>query len=1041
MRPLELTVEGLRSWRHQQTVSFEGLGLFALIGDTGAGKSSLIEAMCLALYGAPTWTDQQGRLATAGGRLMVVRLRFAVGADVYEVTRRYGASSKHALVGVSDGVKAVRVDGARAVTDAVQRIVGLDKRQFVSAVVLPQGRFQQLLTATPGERTGILKGIFRLGDLDAVRSRAVDLRDQVAKDVALAEGRRLQLGSPHQALEEAQARVAAARDAVTVLEQAVQEAARAQALVDEARGHARAVAQALDAVGPAPCNADDVAALLARRAALTDERAGHQQAAAAAADAAAAATERARALVHGFARRDDAVAALLRVQRAADELPGAIDAARAAAARVAELRALPPPAAVDPALDEAARLAGDEQARADRVAAAARHDAQTMAGRVADWRATVERLVGLTVQHGGAAAEAAAAEERHRAAEQVAERAHAAHTAALEAVDAARTAEQAAAVAAHLHPGHDCPVCHRPLPEGWEAPVSPALAAVQEHERRCRATAADAARDLAAARSAADRATERADAAAAAREDGARHEAAARVALTPVFEAAGVAVPADADAALDLAVDAEVVAATLLAPWEEQARAADGTAHEAGAAARRAHDALAAARARLEAAHEAHRRDVQAAVTEHQRCDGTVTSMVAAVLALPPSWRPAEATAAPEDTAAPEATAAPEDTAAPEPAGVAAAARTIAARLADALAEAEAALTLHRTQQEAATAATRAAESVEARLLTEVEHPADRLRSALHARSGAVAAVRAAAQAAGADAVEVPVPARVDDGRSPLDDLPGLLGLVDEAAAAAAATARAAMAQLRAVEEEAGAVLTHALVPAGVASLDEAREVLGHRRAAVGEHLRAVERLEGDVRAADALDEVLMVGRPYLANLGALAELLNTSGFPKEVVGERTAELLVEGSRILQRMSGGRFGFGTEFAIVDLRTGTERAADTLSGGEQFQASLALALALVEIATRQGGTLDAVFIDEGFGSLDAASLDAALVTLEGVAAAGRTVGLVSHLRQVAEYVEDVLLVTCDDVRGSTVTRLDTTAREDLLAEDARHRMTG
>src|SRR5207244_231964 len=79
MRPLALTVEGLRSWRTRRTISFDRLGLFALIGDTGAGKSSLIEGLTLALYGGSTWSPQHGDLMSGGARFMLVSLRFAVG--------------------------------------------------------------------------------------------------------------------------------------------------------------------------------------------------------------------------------------------------------------------------------------------------------------------------------------------------------------------------------------------------------------------------------------------------------------------------------------------------------------------------------------------------------------------------------------------------------------------------------------------------------------------------------------------------------------------------------------------------------------------------------------------------------------------------------------------------------------------------------------------------------------------------------------------------------------------------------------------------
>jgi exonuclease SbcC len=122
-------------------------------------------------------------------------------------------------------------------------------------------------------------------------------------------------------------------------------------------------------------------------------------------------------------------------------------------------------------------------------------------------------------------------------------------------------------------------------------------------------------------------------------------------------------------------------------------------------------------------------------------------------------------------------------------------------------------------------------------------------------------------------------------------------------------------------------------------------------------------------------------------------------------------------------------------------SGEIRSPDALSGGERFQAALALALSLVEIASRGRGRLEAVFVDEGFGSLDLRSLDAALATLGDVAGGGKMVGLISHLKPVAESVETVLLVRKHDVLGSTIARLDDAGREDLLADDIRSGLTG
>jgi exonuclease SbcC len=94
---------------------------------------------------------------------------------------------------------------------------------------------------------------------------------------------------------------------------------------------------------------------------------------------------------------------------------------------------------------------------------------------------------------------------------------------------------------------------------------------------------------------------------------------------------------------------------------------------------------------------------------------------------------------------------------------------------------------------------------------------------------------------------------------------------------------------------------------------------------------------------------------------------------------------------------------------VDKHTGQPRSPRTLSGGESFLASLALALGMVELAGRAGGRLDALFLDEGFGALDNVSLDAALDALEARAASGRLVAVISHVRSITERIEDVLAI--------------------------------
>ena len=106
----------------------------------------------------------------------------------------------------------------------------------------------------------------------------------------------------------------------------------------------------------------------------------------------------------------------------------------------------------------------------------------------------------------------------------------------------------------------------------------------------------------------------------------------------------------------------------------------------------------------------------------------------------------------------------------------------------------------------------------------------------------------------------------------------------------------------------------------------------------------------------------------------------------------------------------------------------------MSGGEQFIASLALALGMVEMMARSGGRLESLFLDEGFGSLDRSNLDAAIEALGLVAAGGRMVVLISHVQAVAEQVPNVAAVT-RTAAGSRVEWLSDAQRQRLGEADA------
>ena len=133
----------------------------------------------------------------------------------------------------------------------------------------------------------------------------------------------------------------------------------------------------------------------------------------------------------------------------------------------------------------------------------------------------------------------------------------------------------------------------------------------------------------------------------------------------------------------------------------------------------------------------------------------------------------------------------------------------------------------------------------------------------------------------------------------------------------------------------------------------------------------------------------------------------------------------------LMKMTGGQYDLkrrktadtmrgqtGLELDVIDHYNGTERSVKTLSGGESFKASLALALGLSdEIQMSTGIRLDTLFVDEGFGSLDPESLNQAYNTLAGLTEGNRLVGIISHVNELKERIDKQIVVTKEKSGGS------------------------
>ena len=182
-----------------------------------------------------------------------------------------------------------------------------------------------------------------------------------------------------------------------------------------------------------------------------------------------------------------------------------------------------------------------------------------------------------------------------------------------------------------------------------------------------------------------------------------------------------------------------------------------------------------------------------------------------------------------------------------------------------------------------------------------------------------------------------------------------------------------------------------------------------------------LERLAAQLETAKRLREQRGELEKTAALYGTLSRDLMVNNFPSYMLERVQAELAQRASDILKTVTEGRYDLffrGDEYVVLDAWTGSERSARTLSGGESFITSLALALALSD--TLAGNTsLGALFLDEGFGTLDAETLEGVAKVLESLTAHGRMVGVITHVAALTERLPDRLVVR-KGPEGSAVT---------------------
>jgi exonuclease SbcC len=210
----------------------------------------------------------------------------------------------------------------------------------------------------------------------------------------------------------------------------------------------------------------------------------------------------------------------------------------------------------------------------------------------------------------------------------------------------------------------------------------------------------------------------------------------------------------------------------------------------------------------------------------------------------------------------------------------------------------------------------------------------------------------------------------------------------------------------------------------------DGRELLDAVSTAQAQAAGEVERIKKAIATAEKLRAELVTHQRNHELANGLANHLSARGFEKWLVNEAVRRLVIGASEILAELSGGQYALMIDdsgnFLVTDHHNADEvRSARTLSGGETFLASLSLALALAdqlaELATKGAARLDAIFLDEGFGTLDPETLDTVAATVENLAARGRMVGIVTHVRELAERVPVQFRVK-KDLGGSTIEKV-------------------
>ena len=1015
-----LHIVGIGPFAGEHTVdfsAFEDSGLFLLDGPTGAGKSTLIDAITFALYGdvARTKDASKDRLRSnhiSDSDPSEADLVFEVATGIYRVTRtpaytpagkKSQRNSKSTLTRVvedpdaPDGWRTVEpiASGPRDVGSEIPAIVGLDKDQFLQTIVLPQGKFSQFLNATSDAREQILRDIF---DTQIYVDFTKALVDAAASSKRGIEERRLtaigafeRVRSLDDALSEdvhtdapgAQERSAEAEEAAQ-LDAGAEDSSTVTRWAEEACNRAReAHAQTLRVAEAATEAAREASRALAEGRAVAEAQAEHERVSATLADLAASeeaiASDRECA---GQARRALAVAPLDAAEASArDRLETAGDQVAALSPALGDGDAIDPSSLTPEAVAQIGARAQDLRDEATRTRGSL-EEALTVERSLPEARAQIESLRSRREQ---ASARVASIEAERETLPLRIEQA----TEALRLMRAdADTLPEAASALRAINERLDASM-QADLLRSALLGASDDLREATVAAKLANAAAADG-HDLWIAQSASALAREL-------EED------------TPCPVCGSTAHPAPAPAA-DGEITREQVA--------ELDQARDRAESELRDAQARHQDLV----RRIAQLNEVAGAPTPTLETERDRA----AELVAKLEALTPQISEIEAALAQERTRLDGLT------------DALTSAREAAASLASTLQERESALAAAVARVETERADYSSLDE-RAAALDERAHRSAALAGACadwdNARAALAQARRALTdalteQGLGADSwrtLLLPLPqvealeARVATHEKALFAAREALASerLTRAAAASAPDLEALTETARKAEEDAaaasrasGILEQHcAQLDAARASLEEALEALARAREQAG----PIRRL-ADIAAASGPENLASTPLSAWVLIARLEEVLAAANPRLAAISSGRYELVsVPDDGTASRKSG------LGLAIIDHDTDALRSPRTLSGGETFYTSLALALGLADVVSAEAGGIElrTMFIDEGFGSLDSHTLSLVMAQLQALRCAGRTVGVVSHVEEMATQIADQIQVRTLPEGGSTL----------------------